>query len=180
MSEDTSTKPSFFNVAAFLLGWVFPGFGQWVLGRRRRALFIASGILGMVLMGTLVGGVDVVDRDEDRMWFIPQALVGPVVFAIDLANQNLLKTGRVGEIIAFDTDDRSLRQLPVNEYKSIGRVNELGTLFIALAGLMNLCVMFDAGTRAPGPSNERGDRRRSHPDRRKPSDHSGAASPTAL
>lgn len=112
----------------------------------------------MVLVGVLVGGADVVDRDEDRMWFVPQALVGPVVFGVDLVNQTLLKTGRVGEIVSFDTDERNIRQHPVNRYKSIGRVNELGTLFVALAGLMNLCMMFDAATRPPGPSDERSGR----------------------
>lgn len=145
-------------MAAFLLGWVFPGFGQWVLGRRRRAVLIAVSIVGMVSVGVLVGGADVVDREEDRMWFVPQALAGPIVFGVDLVNQTLLKTGRVGEIVSFDVNERNTRQDPVNRYKSIGRVNELGTLFVALAGLMNLCMMFDAATRSPGTGDERSGR----------------------
>ena len=40
-----------------------------------------------------------------------------------------------------------VKKLPAEQYMravSLGRVNEMGTLFIALAGLMNLIVILDA------------------------------------
>jgi hypothetical protein len=41
----------------------------------------------------------------------------------------------------------------------IGRVNEMGTLFVALAGLMNLVVILDAMFREPRPLERRADHR---------------------
>ena len=35
--------------------------------------------------------------------------------------------------------------------QSIGRVNEVGSLFVALAGMLNLIVLLDVGWHAPRP-----------------------------
>lgn len=50
-----------------------------------------AGVLGLFIGGLVVGGIDSVDRREDRIWFIGQALVGPVAFATDWYHQNMLK-----------------------------------------------------------------------------------------
>jgi hypothetical protein len=98
--------------------------------QKRRGMLVMAGVIGMFVFGVLVGGVDVIDRENDALWFVPQALAGPLALAVDYLNGIFVKTGRIG--------------MP-----SIGRVNELGTLFTALAGLMNLAAMIDAATRDP-------------------------------
>ncbi len=85
-----------------------------------------AGVLFLFLGGVLIGGVDVVDRRNDKLWFFAQAVCGPIAFATDLVNQKFLSSSE-----------------DVIKRKSISHVNEIGTLFTALAGLMNLVVILD-------------------------------------
>ncbi len=137
MSEPDSTSPEpRFSPGAALAAWLWPGLGHILLGERKRGLYIMGGMLGLVLAGLLIGGLDAVDRREDRLWYFAQVLAGPVVVAADVVNQTYVKS------------------LPAEQYMrsvSLGRVNEMGTLFIALAGLMNLIVILDALYYHPHP-----------------------------
>ncbi|MCA9297203.1 MAG: hypothetical protein KC983_11815 [Phycisphaerales bacterium] len=131
---DVSTPASQpeFNAIAGILAWIWPGLGHFSLGQRRRGILISIGMLLLIGTGLLVGGFDCVDRREDKLWFIAQAGCGPIVFAADTVNQAVLKQGR-----PVTHPDR-LKTI------SMGRPNEMGTLFIALAGLMNVIVILDA------------------------------------
>ena len=160
------TTPVGFNPVAGFAAIALPGLGHIVLGEHRRGVCIAIGVLGLVLTGLLVGGIDSVDRREDRVWFLGQALLGPVAFGIDYIHQNNFK--------AYDQDlltrdpARALRSalpgeargvnaegLPVwraaepgdakPSTKGVGRSNELGMLFVTIAGMLNLIVIIDAG-----------------------------------
>ena len=83
----------------------------------------------LIGLGLLLGGIDVVDMQQDRYWFVAQAGNGPVAFLLDYVNQSMLKTAA-----------------PATQAKltSLGHLNAIGTLYIALAGLMNIVVMLDA------------------------------------
>jgi hypothetical protein len=138
-----STKsPGQFTPAAALLAWLWPGLGHISLGERKRGLFIMIGVLFLFLGGVLIGGIDSVDRRDDRLWFLAQALCGPIALVVDFANQALL------EPLPQNVGDRYLRGEPATlrrlELTGLSRVNEMGTLFSALAGLMNLAVILDA------------------------------------
>ena len=139
---------------SFVLAWALPGLGHWWLGERRRGVLAGGGVLGLFVCGVLIGGVDCVDQKEDGPWFLAQAWAGPVAYATDAANEWLLKTGRVGELLPspgnpMPRPDGSRPPEPmVSSYKGLGTVNDVGTLFTALAGLMNLVVMLDAAHRA--------------------------------
>lgn len=95
------------------------------------------GVLFLVMTGILVGGIDAVDRVEDHLWFYAQSLCGPLAFVIDFANQSIVKGL---------PDERLIRA------EGLARVNEMGTLFVALAGLMNLVVILDALHFSPRPA----------------------------
>ena len=126
-----------FNVSAVVLGWLFPGLGHIAIGQRRRGFLIMFGILFLVFFGVLVGGIDAVDHQHDRLWFIAQVWVGPIVIAIDLMNQQLIVP------------------LPVTQKATLvglSHANEIGTLFIAMAGLMNFVVLLDVERRATKPT----------------------------
>ena len=77
----------------------------------------------LIGLGLLLGGIDVVDMQQDRYWFVAQAGNGPVAFLLDYVNQSMLKTAA-----------------PATQAKltSLGHLNAIGTLYIALAGLMNI------------------------------------------
>ncbi|MHC4947160.1 MAG: DUF6677 family protein [Planctomycetota bacterium] len=134
MPQERSNQGGQLNPGAALLAFAWPGLGHVSLGHRRRGLLIMFGVLLLFLGGVLIGGVDSVDRREDKLWFLAQAACGPVAFATDFINQSYVK------------------QLPEEtrlRTTSLGRVNEMGTLFSALAGLMNLVVILDALNSAP-------------------------------
>jgi hypothetical protein len=125
--------PREFSPFAAMLAWLWPGLGHIALGEKRRGSLIMFGVLFLVFSGLLIGGVDSVDRREERLWFLAQGLCGPIVFAADFVNQNYVRT----------------RPQEEHRFRGLARVHEMGTLFIALAGLMNLVVILDALHFAP-------------------------------
>jgi hypothetical protein len=108
------------GIAAFLL----PGLGHAVLGLPKRGRMIAIGVFGLFLTGLLVGGLDAVDSKDDHWWFMAQALTGPTAFGVDWLHQWLRADGSV--------------------VQGLGRMNEIGMLSCALAGLMNGIATIDA------------------------------------
>jgi hypothetical protein len=162
MTDTTASTPErVYNPLAAVLAWIWPGLGHLIVYReRRRAGLIMFGVLFLFFSGLLVGGFDCVDHKNDRLWFLAQSLCGPIAIAADLANQSLVQNvvpldySKDAELrrAASDRDPKLLRLL---RRVSIGRVNEMGTLFIALAGLMNLVVILDAFYYQPKPQPER-------------------------
>ena len=100
------------------------------------------GIVGLFLTGLLVGGLDCVDRREDGLWFLAQGGAGPLAFLVDAANVFLLKSGRVGELLPMTLPNGNMVQ--VSSLKSVGAANDVGILFTAMAGLMNVVALLDA------------------------------------
>ncbi len=121
---------------AAVLAWLWPGAGHISLGQTKRGIFIMAGVLFLFIGGLLIGGLDVVDRKNDRLWFIAQVFCGPIALGADFLNQNVIKT--------VDDDKRAQEEPERLTTTSLGRVNEIGTLYCALAGLMNLVVILDA------------------------------------
>jgi type 1 glutamine amidotransferase len=135
-----------------VLNWAFPGLGHVVLGHRKRGFLGMAAILGMFGCGLLIGGIDAVDSVEDAPWFIAQSGNGPIALATDWANQNILKTGKVGELLPAPAPlDPLGRPVPgkhtMSSFKGLGSANEFGTLFIALGGLMNFILVMDISRR---------------------------------
>jgi len=159
-----SVNREVFRPIAGILAVLFPGAGHVYLKQTWRGVGVAVGVLGLFFGGILIGGIDVVDRNEDTIWFIGQAFVGPIAFATDRYHQTRLKahekvvsdgkyipgamrTGNPGE-------KREMRQnIPVWEptaggrppnSKSLAHPNEIGTLFATIAGMLNLIAILDA------------------------------------
>ncbi len=168
-------EPEVIEPVAGLLALAFPGAGHLYLGERWRAGAIAAGILGLFFGGLLIGGIDVIDRREDPIWFAGQALVGPLTLGVDYLHQNRFKVRE--PVLETLPDGRQVRRYeyrsalpnetrdpgtgqpivagaaggrPPNT-KSLGRMNELGTLFVTIAGMLNLIVIIDAGLHRPRP-----------------------------
>lgn len=173
-------EPEPLQPVAAVLAVLLPGAGHLYLGYTRRAILIASGVLGLFFSGLFVGGIDTVDRREDFVWFIGQAFVGPTAFAVDYIHQHEFKvidphsgirsahpdeyrdprTGAPVRIIPdpargptatiVDANDptgahtRTISPARPPNIKSLGRMNELGTLFSTIAGMLNLICIIDA------------------------------------
>lgn len=121
-----------FNFLAPILAWVFPGLGHWVLGHRRRARLIATGICIMYVSGLLIGGLDVVDRRGDRLWYYGQFLAGPVTPIID-----------VWRARHFTPDTPEAKVNHAFPTPSFSHTNEIPTLFTTIAGMLNLLAILD-------------------------------------
>jgi hypothetical protein len=141
-SSDTTFRP-----LGAILGWCFPGLGHIAAGNVRRGVYAMLGVLTLFLGGILVGGVDCVDRQEDSLWFIGQAGCGPIALAASFANDALLKTGKAAPMIEMYTGAPG--GTSVSSFKGLAHANEFGTLFVFLAGLLNVCVLLDAAVREP-------------------------------
>lgn len=142
-----------FQPVAFLLACAMPGLGHAYLGDLKRAALILTSIMGLFLGGILIGGIDVIDRTEDKWWFILQAGVGPTAFAANALHQNLFKIevqGPRGPLRQSGHPDpaNNPNNQPTPATKSLGRVNEVGSLYTAMAGMLNLIVIIDAAWRA--------------------------------
>lgn len=145
-----------FTPVAGMVALLIPGMGHALLGMRVRGSRIAAGVFGLFALGLLVGGLDVVDSAEDRWWYMGQALVGPTAWAADYAHQSWFKhpardsdaprKPAPGEVVTsagtIEYGGAAAPTPPMS--KSLGRVNELGSLACALAGLMNLIAIIDA------------------------------------
>lgn len=148
-------------------GWVLPGLAHALLGDRRRGAIVGCALLSTFVTGLLIGGIDVVDRRHDVLWFTVggQCMIGPLAFGVD-AIHNLLDRMRDRQIDGYARDndrptyDREQRNRLIVEMRhngrrpaystSVGHPNEVGTLFCAVAGMMNLLAILDAVGRATG------------------------------
>lgn len=118
------------NIAAAVAGWAVPGLGHYLLGQRRRGGILLAAIGLLWLGGLLLGGISVIDHREHPAWFLGQMLMAPSVL-VDSFHQHLR--------------DHFGVPLPHSAaYEpSFGHVNEQGTLYTALAGLLNLLAVLD-------------------------------------
>lgn len=156
MSDPNDTVPAF-RPLALLAGAMLPGLGHVVAGERRRGLLAGGAILGLFFGGIFIGGVDVIDAREDTAWFAGQAMVGPLAFGVNYVHQNSLKVidPRTKQPrSARPTEGRDPRTggpvadgTPPNR-RSVGKMNEIGTLYAAVAGMLNLIAMIDAAAPA--------------------------------
>lgn len=80
-----------FQPVAALLAVVLPGLGHFYLGQTRRAILITAGVLGLFGTGVLIGGISCIDRRDNFVWFLGQALMGPLAIGLDHYHQTQLK-----------------------------------------------------------------------------------------
>lgn len=149
----------------FLLGLVFPGLGHASIGDKGRGIRIAAGFLLLWFGGLLIGGADSVTFNSPphanpdavpsrRLWFLPQAGAGPIAFVTAVAADALRPDG--GEDgIPVTLHNRRPGVIPGST--AMGHALDFGTLYCALAGMMNVAIAIDAGRRAP--ADRRGGRR---------------------
>lgn len=141
-----------------LFAWLWPGGGYFAERRYARGVRAMGGVLFLYLSGLLIGGLDAVDRKHDGIWFYAQAFNGPIAFATDFARSRLSSiNGREIQDISWErTPSLGERWLAEDQEvmdairrQGLSHVNEVGTLFIALGGLMNLVLILEAGFAAP-------------------------------
>jgi hypothetical protein len=165
-NDRTSVSPP----VVALAGWLLPGAGYWLLGQRGRALTVGITILALFILGLLIAGirvlevpgyntsgqpvmVNIYDDAQQRIgtkwiltaaplseirnkpWSVPQVLTGPIsIFAAVWSVRESLPS-------AGNTNQPRAEQ-------SHARINEIGSLYLSIAGLLNLMAIIDAAHRA--------------------------------
>jgi len=131
-----------------LAGWLVPGAGYWLIGQRVRAVTVGVTILLIFLLGIFISGIRVVQAPEmsgrgnvlqrvlQRPWFIGQVLIGPVGLGSAYVSDQL-------------TQSKTYRAIEAK-----ARLAEIGTLYTAVAGMLNLLTIIDASHRAGRAANE--------------------------
>jgi hypothetical protein len=121
-----------------LAGWLIPGAGYFLIGHRTRALVVGVSVIVLFLFGILIAGIAVVEAPSlggggtviggilQKPWFLGQVMTGPIG----------LISAWIGQAVADD--------YPAAK----ARLGEIGTLYTAVAGMLNLLAIIDASHRA--------------------------------
>ena len=133
------------NLFCLFLAWVLPGLGHVCMGDTKRGLILGFTICSLFLSGLLIGGVGVVDYKLNRAWFFGQMFNGPAVMLAVVREKTMMSTphANVGSNTYLGTPDAPNAYAP-----SFGRPNEIGILYTALAGLLNLFIFYDVFDRS--------------------------------
>lgn len=162
MSETSSELKPQWHPHAAVAGWILPGLGHLILGQKKRGIILCITIVALWLSGMFIGGISVIDKydrlDSDASstkparswWFFGQAMIAPS-FIVDavrsrMAASHAAKLGLAGNAnprgLILPEDSANPMITPPYE-PSFGRVAEQGTLYTALAGMLNLLAIID-------------------------------------
>jgi hypothetical protein len=159
-------------IMAALLAWLIPGLGHWYQGRRAKAVLFFVCIMGLFSYGAWLGGGSYVDpagqkhslgygravyysmqKTDLRLYYLSQIGVGvpawPAVVQAVLMNKHkkVLWGGFMAPPRPIDVapDDLNEDQPTAHELNFwLNRRFELATIFTAVAGLLNMLVIYDA------------------------------------
>jgi len=126
-------------VAALVLAWAIPGAGHAYSGSWGKAALFFGCIVGLLVAGMIIGGGTVIiHRDTQghvELWWLAQMGAGGPTVALTPVSEYLAARGGAG-IYA-------------------NRLREVGTLYAAVAGFLNVLVMMDAYIRLAYPHDKR-------------------------
>jgi uncharacterized protein DUF6677 len=118
MSEPERPSP----LVPVLLAWLVPGLGHAKLGRTWPAVFVFAGVLPLFVLGMVLGGFENVSHERHAFYFAVQAWCGGPAVAATLATAGT----RITEALPH---------------------YDVGTLYCAVAGLLNLVAITDVWAR---------------------------------
>jgi len=128
MTPPPALLPGPSPVIALALGWLIPGGGHAYAGRWGKAILFFASITALLVAGLVIGGGPIIL--PNRLWFAAQVGAGgPAVALIPICQY-------FSTLAPIDWADR---------------FHEMGTLYTAVAGLLNLLVMMDAYLRLAYP-----------------------------
>lgn len=161
-----------------LAAWLVPGLGYWLIGERARGMTAGGTIVGLFVLGLLVAGVRVIEvpgyNDLGQPAMVQTRAGGPPEWALSanplgeirakpwsiaqvLAGPVSLVSGAASVWAAGIDEARSgPGNLVPRGVKSHARVFEIGTLYTAVAGMLNLLTIIDASARAGRQPDARG------------------------
>ena len=108
---------------AVFLGWLVPGLGHWVQGRKLRGTLVFAMLVGLLIVGTWLAAGANLDREQHFYYWSGQFMVGGPAILFEM----LFGGSRIRAEIPYV---------------------DAGLVFGCLAGLLNILAMMDAYTTA--------------------------------
>jgi hypothetical protein len=158
-----------------LAGWLVPGAGYWLIGQRARALIIGVAIVTLYLLGLLIGTVRVIEvpgydtqtgrqiRVNERGRVFPserEYLQARWVLMVrpfsEIANKPWFAAQVLAGPISLASAAASNRYAQLKLPKVHAPLDNIGTLYAAVAGMLNLFVIIDSTYRAGHAGSDRG------------------------
>ncbi|MBC8106614.1 MAG: hypothetical protein H7Z14_08500 [Anaerolineae bacterium] len=171
MSNSSSRRKRNVSPAlAAIAGWLLPGAGYFLIGDFARGVIVGATIIAMFLGGILLAGIRVVDvpgydkagqrvkidafgrriesTSNNRQYDLaPWSLTGRGFFA-EMVNKPWYVCQILSGPICLIASGASLSAASNGVPTSHARLYEIGTLYTAVAGLLNLLAVIDAAHRA--------------------------------
>jgi len=158
-----------------MLAWAVPGLGHFVAGEKGRGIIFAVTIHGLFAAGLLIGGIRAINPPDQPIWTYTQYLTGwPMLIAgrveKDWMPQLTEKDSKFDHLMEQYEGNRP----PVNDDANIAariayardwfsnypiltyhpKVQDVGSVYCGIAGMLNLLVMFDVLLRITGTERE--------------------------
>ena len=156
MSDSSNTTHAPVALVA-IAGWILPGSGYWLLGQKQRAMATGITVIAIFLLGLLLGSVRVIevpgfnDLGQTIETTIPGTRQSTSIMVASPLTEIKAKPWSIAQILAGPlgilSGMASIWASP-NVPMSHTPVNEAGTLYTAVAGMLNLLVIIDSSHRA--------------------------------
>lgn len=117
--NNNNTDHSLFLAIVALLGWLIPGAGHLAIKETKRAAIIFVTVTVLFVTGLYIGSIGIIDPVTARLWYMAQLMVSPVVF-----------------LLANIAQSRG--------YEVFGHPQDIGQIYTAVAGLLNLLCILSA------------------------------------
>jgi len=174
--------PSAVGYLAIVLAWAVPGLGHLIVGERNRGLLFAFTIHALFGLGLILGGIKAINPPDQPIWTYTQYLAGwPMLISGRVERSWMGQTpqepSRFNDLIREYASNRpsATDNSEVEDRKAYARkmfstypiltyhpkIQDIGSVYCGIAGMLNLLVMFDVLLRVTGTERETAaDRRR--------------------
>jgi hypothetical protein len=170
---------------ALVLAWLVPGLGHMLIGHKGRGLLFMLGIHGLFAAGLLMGGIRVINPPDQPIWTYTELMTGwPMLVARSVEKASRVELGDhspqystgsneyKGQLqIKFDQEAPPRETLKQKQARAIQyiqehpnfaydpRIQDVGSVYCGIAGMLNLLVMADVflriiGAKRPQPGTK--------------------------
>jgi hypothetical protein len=108
-----------------VLAWIVPGAGHFFIKEKKRAIIIFVTITATFAVGLFIGSIAVIDPVGAWPWYVGQMIASPAVALL-------------GDYKQMDPDGTMVRLV------SYGKPHDIGQIYTAIAGGMNLLAILSA------------------------------------
>jgi TM2 domain-containing membrane protein YozV len=158
---------------ALVFAWLVPGLGHLMIGQKARGVIFAITLHGLFGLGLLIGGIRAINPADQPIWRYTQFLAGwPMLVSNHLEKtifepnyveedqnhqipmERLYETNRPNVMDDSQRDARIaygkefMQKYPLFSYHP--KIQDIGSVYCGLAGMLNLLVIFDVLLRVTG------------------------------